>query len=116
MLRFSLVAVTAAKKLADAAWKAVSHGKDKVVVSDGLSSSANDNEYVTESFVNCSNSGILVKYKILVRCADTEIYAHTFVVKAAKSSILATEKSGMCVRMGEGAGSHTYVKEIKFRK
>ena len=37
----SLVAVQKAKKLADAAWKAVTHGKDEVVVSDVLSSIAN---------------------------------------------------------------------------
>ena len=40
-----------AKKLAEAAWKAVDHGKDEVVVSDVLSSSANDGECVTKSFV-----------------------------------------------------------------
>ena len=38
-------------KLADAAWKAANHGKDKVVVSDVLSSSANDGECMSKSFV-----------------------------------------------------------------
>ena len=38
-------------KLADAAWKAADHGKDEVVVSDVLSSSVNDGECVTKSFV-----------------------------------------------------------------
>ena len=38
-------------KLADAVWKAANHGKDEVVVSDVLSSSANDGECMTKSFV-----------------------------------------------------------------
>ena len=42
----SLLPLQQAKKLADAAWKLVDHGKDEVVAS-----SANDGEYVTKSFV-----------------------------------------------------------------
>ena len=37
--------------MADAAWKAADHGKDGVVVSNVLSSSANDGECVLKSFV-----------------------------------------------------------------
>ena len=53
MSLFSLVAATASKevKLADAVWKAADHGKDGAVVSDVQSSSANDGECVTKSFV-----------------------------------------------------------------
>ena len=38
-------------KLVDAAWKAADHGKDEVVVSEVLSSSTNDGECMTKSFV-----------------------------------------------------------------
>ena len=37
--------------LADAAWKVANRGKDEVVVLDVLSSSANDSECMTKSFV-----------------------------------------------------------------
>ena len=40
-----------AKKLDDAVWKVVNHGKDKVIVSIVLSSSVNDSECVTKRFV-----------------------------------------------------------------
>ena len=40
-----------AKTLADTTWKAADYGEDKVVVSDVLSSSANDSEHVTKYFV-----------------------------------------------------------------
>ena len=38
-------------KFVDAAWKVTDHGKDEVVVSDDLSSSVNNGECVTKSFI-----------------------------------------------------------------
>ena len=43
-----------AKKFADAAWKAAYHGKNEVVVSDVLSSSANDSECMRDEKLRCS--------------------------------------------------------------
>ena len=48
------------KKLADTAWKAADHGKVEVVVSDVLSSSANDSECVAKICVVRSSSKIPV--------------------------------------------------------
>ena len=65
-----------AKKLADAAWKVAIHGKDEVVVSDVLSSSANDKECMTKSFVvpvskfpsgiKFSSDVLIMKYTLLL--------------------------------------------------
>ena len=93
------------KKLADAAWKAADHGEVEAVVSDVLFSSANDGAWVRDENLRCSSFKNSVWYEGLVWCAYTEL--HTSVVKATNSSILATEKSAICVRMGEGGrGSH----------
>ena len=100
-------------KLADAAWKAADHGKHEVDMSDVLSSSANKGECVTKNFIvpvpkfpsdtKLSSDVLTLKYTLLRCCTN--------------SSIVASEKSVICVRMGEGGeGGHTYVKEITFRR
>ena len=63
---FPLVAATTSKEvqLVDAAWKAADHGKDEVVVSDVLSSRANDGEWANDGEcdekLHCSGSEIPV--------------------------------------------------------
>ena len=74
------------KKLADAAWKEADHGKDQVVVSDVLSSSANDGERVMKCFVvqvpkflseNKFPSDVLtLKYILLLLRPQTPVFWH----------------------------------------
>ena len=45
-------------QIADTAWKVTDHGKDDVVVSDILSSSANDGARVRDEKLHCSSSKI----------------------------------------------------------
>ena len=94
-----------AKKLADAAWKAADHGKDEVVVSDVLSSSANGDECVMISFIvpvpKFPSDVLTLKYTLLLLRQQTLQYS-------------GVRKSAICVRMGEAG--HTYVKDITFRK
>ena len=103
-------------KLEDAAWKAANHGKDEVVVSDVLSSSANDGECMTKSFVVPVPKFLSDTKFPSDRYADTEM--HTFVFKAANSSILALEKVQFVFGWGRvGGGSHLlYMKDVTFRK
>ena len=66
---FSLIATTSASKV-DAAWKAADHCKDGVVVSDLLSSSANDGECMTKRFVvpvpKFPSDVLTLKYTLLI--------------------------------------------------
>ena len=103
-----------AKRLADAAWKAADHAKDEVVVSDVLSSSANDGKCVTKSFVvpvpkflsdtKFPSDVLTLRYTLWFLMPQTPVFWHQ-------------KKSAVCVRMGGGReGGHTYVKDITFRK
>ena len=101
-----------AKKLADAAWKVVNHGKDEVVMSGVLSSSASDGECVTKSFVvpvpkfpsdmKFPSDVLTLKYTLLFLKPQTPVFWHQ-------------KKCDLCSD-GGGRRGHTYVKGITFRK
>ena len=86
-----------AKKLVDAAWKAADHGKDKVVVSHVLSSSTNDGECMMKSFVVP-----VPEFPLDTKFPSDVLSLKSIAFEATNSSILASGKSAICVRMGGG--------------
>ena len=99
-------------KLADAAWKAVDHGKDKMVVSSVLSSRANAGECMTKSFIDPAP-----KFQ-----ADTKFLSDNNVLKMKytvflrpQSPVLWDQKKVWFVfEWGRGRGrGHTYVKALR---
>ena len=109
------------EKLVNAARKVADRGKDEVVVPAILFFSANNGECVTKSLIVPvlkfqSDMKFLsnTKFPFATKFSSDVLTLNDTLFKATNSGIVASEKSAICVQMGEWG--HTYVKDTTFRK